>query len=243
MQALKWAFFVLLWIPSLGLSAADEVKKIRVAQYDDKGCGDEEKMFLPKIFAQDPSIEHVYVTGEQVRNGILDKFDVFILPGGSGSGQGRSLGPDGVAKVKEFVRSGKGLFGICAGCYFPLQQDFCNATCADAWERGVATLKIELSDKGKEIFGKEFTGELDIIYMNGPTLTLNVLPDLPKCEPLAWFRSEVSQNGVPEGEQINTPAIILTTYGKGKILTSSPHPERTPKLQSFVLKAVHYLAE
>ncbi len=44
--------------------------------------------------------------GQQIREGVLDKFDLVLLPGGSGREQGKSMGPEGVAKLKEFVASG-----------------------------------------------------------------------------------------------------------------------------------------
>ena len=64
--------------------------------------------------------------------------------------------PAGVAKLKAFVKSGKGYIGFCAGAYFPIDQRFMdNAQIKTRnWQRGLAFLKIEPTDLGVKIFGE-----------------------------------------------------------------------------------------
>ena len=184
------------------------------------------------------------VSGEDIRNGALDKFDLIIIPGGSGTGHARAMGKDGVQKVKDFVYSGKGMFGVCAGAYFSMQQDMINADTKEGnWERGVKTLKMELTDAGRAIFGEDLKGELDVIYMNGPVVNLNIDPNGTKCEALAYFRTEVAENDSPVGIQVNSPAIWKSTFGKGTMIISSPHPEHTDGLRFFIPRICRDLAK
>ena len=221
---------------------APQQPKIRLAVYGDNGAGGWKR--FPPLVENDPTIEMEVLNGQQIRDGALDKFDLIILPGGSGKGQGASLGPDGVEKVKQFVASGKGFIGICAGAYFPIQQGFLNAQTKDPrWQRGVTMLKIEFSELGLKTFGDKYKGLQEIKYGNGPVMNINVFPDRPKVEVLAWYRTETAENGTPEGIQINSPAMLLTTYGKGTMLILSPHPEQTPELHGLMMEMIRFIAQ
>ena len=214
---------------------------IRLAVYGDGGAGGWKR--FPPLLEGVADIQMEVLNGERIRAGALDKFDLLILPGGSGKGQAKSMGEDGVEKVKEFVKSGKGFIGICAGAYFPIQQGFLNAQTKDPrWQRGVTRLKIEFSDVGLKLFGDKYKGQQEILYGNGPVMNVNVNSDLPSVEVLSWYRTETAQNGTPEGIQVNSPAMLLTTYGKGTMLILSPHPEQTPELHGLMLEMIRFVA-
>ena len=216
---------------------------IRVALYKDGGVSGTYTN-VQKTVEEDPAFELTLVNGQQIRDGILDQFEIVIFPGGSGRGEAASLQPEGVKKVKEFIKSGKSYVGICAGAYLPIQQDFLNAEFRDpAWQRGVTELKIEFSPLGQKLVGDEFKGEVEIRYGNGPVVNINPIPTRPRCEVLAWYRSEVANNGTKPGIQINSPAILLSTYGRGMILTFSPHPEHNQATHGILLKLLHHVAD
>ena len=225
--------------------AADQTKPeptIRMAVYGDKGAPGH--YHFPALLKNVPDIQVEVIKGQQIREGILDKFDLILLPGGSGRDQGNSMGPEGVEKLKEFVASGKGYIGICAGAYVPMQQEFMNAKTKDPrWRRGKGMLDIEFSEAGLKIFGEQYKGIQTIKYANGPIMDVNISSNLPPVEVLAWFRSEVAAEGTPKGIQSNSPAIVLTTYGKGKMLVVSPHPEQTPALKGLIEKMVRFVAK
>ena len=53
----------------------------------------------------------------------------------------------------------------------------------------------------------------------------------------ATFLSEIHTLHTPytEGQMINTPSLVFTEYGKGRVLLSTPHPEETvPRLDDIV---------
>jgi hypothetical protein len=41
---------------------------------------------------------------------------------------------------------------------------------------------------------------------------------------------------------INTPAIVVADFGKGRVLSVSPHPEATPGLESIIVNGVRWAA-
>ena len=225
--------------------AADQPAKIRVAMYSDKGVGSNAYKNFPPIFESAPRFEMTKVTGQQIRDGILDNFDIFLLPGGMSSTEAESMQPEGVKKLKEFIKSGKGYIGFCAGAYFPIDQRFMdNAQMKTRnWQRGYAYLKVEPTDLGVKIFGEKYKGIQICRYHNGPIININMNPLQPPVQPLCFYRSEVSNLGAAPGNQINSPAIVLTTYGKGTIITVSPHPEYTLELYGIVLGCLNHLAD
>ncbi|HYR57547.1 MAG TPA: hypothetical protein VEO95_02910, partial [Chthoniobacteraceae bacterium] len=108
------------------------------------------------------------------------------------------------------------------------------------WERGHADLKIEATDAGQSLLG--LPREAVVLYHNGPVLTPAHNPAIPDFEPLVFFRSEISKNDAQAGLQINTPAIARGTFGAGRVLVSSPHPEQTPGMEGWIVRAVRSVA-
>ncbi len=235
------SFFVLLLF-SASVSFADE--PYRIALYRDGGVFKKSYDNVVKVLETDPGLQFETVNGQQIRDGVLDRFDIVFLPGGSANKQIQSLQPEGMQKVKDFIMSGKGYVGICAGAYVPVKQDFLNAEFkSPIWWRGRGLVKIEFSEEGKKIVGENFQGQYDVIYSNGPVVNVNVDPNKPQCEVLAWFRTEMAKGKSVPGIQIDSPAIILSTYGKGTVATFSPHLESEPYQYEPILKILHHVGK
>jgi hypothetical protein len=106
-------------------------------------------------------------------------------------------------------------------------------------DRGFGVLKVELTDAGSKILGKQ-TGHLNILYSVGPVFHPAGRNDLPACVSLAVYRTEIGKHG---GTMVGTPAILAASFGKGRVIIFSPHPEAsgpdvTPGLESIVARAV-----
>jgi len=84
---------------------------------------------------------------------------------------------------------------------------------------------------------------IDIHYANGPILHAGKAPDIPDFKPLAFYRTEINTNNAPPGIMKDTPAIIAGQLGEGRVLCSSPHPEYTDGLETFVQNAVRWAAK
>ncbi|MFH0941970.1 MAG: BPL-N domain-containing protein [Chloroflexota bacterium] len=58
---------------------------------------------------------------EDIRQGALDHANILFIPGGSHSDKATDVGPEGEAKVKEFVKRGGGVLGFCGGAALSAQ--------------------------------------------------------------------------------------------------------------------------
>jgi len=57
---------------------------------------------------------------------------------------------------------------------------------------------------------------------------------IPDFETIAVFKTEIAENGAPEGIQIDSPAILRGGFGKGRVVGISPHPEQTDGLRDVI---------
>lgn len=218
--------------------------KIRVAFFTDKGA--HPGNLLCTNLAQDKSLALTNVSGNDICNDCLENFDVLFVPGGSGKREALSLTPEGQMKVRLFVRKGGIYLGVCAGCYLascarPQYLGLLPMTTADQdhWRRGKATLPIEFTKLGMEIFGVE-QAKAEVIYHNGPVLRAYKQYE-NNIAPLSYFRGELVARGGETGVMINAPAMVLARYGNGLVLGISPHPEATTGLATIELNAIEWL--
>jgi len=226
----------------------DRNKAIYVGLYDAGGVGRNGPRAIETDLCGLADVVVQRVGPAEIRKGALKQFDVLIMPGGSGSKQGRTLGNDGCAAVVKFVNSGGGYAGFCAGCYLASNNYTWSLKIIDAevidrkhWKRGKGQVKIELTAEGRRLLG-DHSGLLDIRYANGPLLAPAQDANIPDFEALAIYRSEIAKNGAPEGVMKDTPAIVIGRFGQGRVFCSSPHPEYTDGLESFVHRAVRWTA-
>lgn len=226
---------------TLGLVAA-EVPVIKVAVYDDKGATGKGIPCVTEIMGKTADIKLTKFKGADIAAGGLKGYDLVMFTGGSGSAEAGGLGEKGREEVREFVRNGGGYVGICAGAYlacsgFEWGVGVLNAkTVSSKWRRGQGEVKIE-----GEAFGEKLS-DRGIRYSNGPIIKADVRKDLPEFEVLIAFRTELAENDTPVGVMVNAPAMVRSTYGLGRVFTSSPHPEQTAGLEPIVEKAVRWVA-
>jgi predicted deacylase len=216
---------------------------IRVALYDGPGTGGQGPPNLMKRLNNAPHSTITAVSPDEIQSGVLTNFDVVIFAGGGGRDQATALGEHGRAEVCKFVADGGGYVGICAGAYlatsgFSWSLGLVNAsTVSPKWQRGKGTVKLELTDAGARILGNR-EGLFDCRYVNGPIIKAGTIQDLPPYETLASFRSELAENGAPAGLMVDSPAIFVSAFQKGRVVCISPHPEQTTGLEDFVPRAV-----
>lgn len=58
---------------------------------------------------------------EDIRQGALDHANILFIPGGSHSDKATDVGPEGEARVKEFLKRGGGVLGFCGGAALSAQ--------------------------------------------------------------------------------------------------------------------------
>ncbi|MBC03867.1 MAG: hypothetical protein CMJ34_11295 [Phycisphaerae bacterium] len=187
---------------------------------------------------------------DDIRAGCLDAFDAVIFPGGSGSGQAEAIGVSGREKVRAFVDEGGGYIGVCAGSYLALDDYTWGLRLVPMdshdrrhWRRGNASLQIELTAEGMEMF-QESESVREISFRQGPLMHPSEEPDNnAEVEVLAWFRTGVGRNGADPATMIDTPAIVRVEFGEGRVLLFSPHPELTDGMEDWLRLAFDWTVE
>lgn len=185
------------------------------------------------------------ITAEDIETNGLTDYSVVIFPGGMGKDEGDALGKINRERVLAYVENGGRYLGICAGAYLALSgRDWSlglinGMTVEGEWHRGHGYPDVEISKEGEEVFGK-IDGTFKCRYANGPIFEPLELAHLPPYIPLAYFRSEVSEQGNLSGMN-GSPAAAWAPYGKGKACIISSHPENTPGLEYFVPRVLEWL--
>lgn len=231
------------YLPTVEKKAGD---KIAVGVYLDKGAGPSANDLL-RVLGTIENVSITKLTAEQMRTGSLAGLDILMHPGGSGGEQGRNLDEAGREQVRNFVNQGGGYVGICAGAYLATAHYSWSLNLLDAkvvdtahWKRGKGSVDIELTTAGRQLLNTP-NPKLPILYANGPLLAPAGRADIPDYEEIAAFKTELAENGAPSGVMAGTTAIARGTYGQGRVLCFSPHPEMTTGIETFVKDAVNYV--
>jgi len=235
------------------LSRAEEPTSInkaplRVAIYRGPGVGGVGPEAVKQRLDADPTRFTAHFVGpEEIRAGCLSTHDAVIFPGGSGRRQADGLGEDGREDVRSFVQTGGIYLGICAGCFLACENFTWSLKILDAktksskWKRGTKRLELGLTSEASTLLGLPESGS-QVKYVNGPVLEAAGSKDIPDFTTLAFFRTEVAENGTPAGIQIDSPAILTGTFGKGRVVGISPHPEQSEGLEAVVPRLLDWAA-
>lgn len=243
----SWQSVRLAWAPLAPLPERRPTAVLRVALFDDHGSYGQGVPRCVELLGAEPRVAVSRVRAAQIREGGLRDFDVVVFSGGSGGRQATALGLTGREQVRRFVEAGGGYLGICAGHYLACAGFSWSVPILDArtkspkWRRGIGEVQVEGTAAGRELLGLS-AGRFGIRYANGPVFQPAGIDALPDYQPLAVFRTELAENGSPPGVQTDSPAMVLTRYGRGRVLCSSPHPEQQPGLETFLLRAVEAVA-
>jgi glutamine amidotransferase-like uncharacterized protein len=154
------------------------------------------------------------VNEQDIRSGGLGDCSLLIVAGGYTAKYVDALGEEGFEQIREFVAGGGGYIGICAGAYIAARN-----VEVPGRPPGLGIIEIENERKAGQGIRtitivkpeypvvKGYTGEVDIWYQNGPMMKAG-----EGVETLAVYE---------EGGA----AIVFATYGEGKVVIFSPHPE------------------
>ena len=193
-------------------------------------------------------------------------FDVLLMPGGMSTTESAAVGAEGLANILQFVALGGGYVGVCAGAYLAFAAECCdravpgycgNATgcfktpwslglaplaSADPWDRGHGLVNVSFSAAAVAALRLPYApgANVTIMYWQGPVLDKAWRGALPgeNFEELATYQSEIHEDwpDFTTGVMVGTPALTSTTYGRGRVLLSSPHPEETSPILLPVIR-------
>jgi len=229
--------FAILSVPVLA-------REIKVLSYSGSGAGMDDVDNQHMCFEKDiiPGVQIRGYKSTRITSQALDGYDVLLMPGGSL--YYTSMDQDA---IRSFVKNGGGYYGTCAGAYagcttvgahkitgqidpwnasvkvdsvgtgpdgLPIYPDqaglgLSSARCEFYYDVGKQTNK--LTGAGKAAFPNQ-QASVDIDHHNGPAMDVN------QATSLATFSS---------GGEIGKASIIGDTFGAGKVILVSPHPEHT----------------
>ncbi|NPA99421.1 MAG: hypothetical protein GXO43_08590 [Crenarchaeota archaeon] len=248
----------LLKINKLPPVPAIELTPVKIAVFDNGAIGE---ITLPDVLKA-MGFNYKILENSSITDLLQHKYDLVILPPGSGTATARALGVGGSKILAKFIAGGGGLIGICAGAYAVIKGyneptswlQLVAATLKNwpIWYLGVGVVRINVTGDTPVTYG--FKGVMKFIYWNGPVLipynlgsdTTLGLPVEPPT-PLAYYIGPVSTDSFKPGDDLNLTyvssvmkggyAITVSTYGSGRIVLFAVHPELMEGLTSETPKA------
>lgn len=222
--------------------------KIQVGVFQGNGASETCVWETVSACHTDRSLEIQIVTTKDLASGKLTTLDVLIIPGGGGSREYLNMGGENHKRIKNFVKNGGGLIGICAGAYLTsntpgyscLKMSGGKAIDIEHDNRGRGVVKVTLNDEGKKIFSEVANRDtLYLMYYEGPVIVPEESSPYQYAS-LATMQSDVHVEGnAPSNMTNNRPFFYLTSYEKGKVFSVVGHPEATPGMQWMIAKMVH----
>ncbi len=155
-----------------------------------------------------------YISPEQVQNGGLITYKIFVMPDGSPDSYASELGDNGMANIRMFVELGGVYFGICGGAILAIGS----------------YLNLYSGSMYSPVPGLTRTSKLINMTVNrnssGPDLSNK--PD--KYSTLYWgsmYFDDYGSEVIPilKYTQNGKPGMIAFQKGLGTVFISSPHPE------------------
>jgi glutamine amidotransferase-like uncharacterized protein len=207
-------------------SPTDPDRPIFLALYADEGTW-EDGLIATESMWHSMGVTTQRVTADEIRSGILEKFDVLEVPGGWAGSYHASLGTDGQEAIQKFVNNGGGYIGVCAGAYL--------ASSLVRWDGSFIRYHLDL-------VRTMAVGPIDAIApwpdyaMTAVDYQPHPITDgLPNPSHLlyyggAYFISKgISASPVDatyeDSSVYGMPAMLAKEYGLGRIFLTALHPE------------------
>lgn len=180
-----------------------------------------------------------------VQDGGLNDYDLVLVPGGNASEQAHELGRVGARAIRDYVRSGGGYLGVCAGAYLASSQEKYNHRLVNARPRAprpgaegdTERVQLKFTRLGAKILGiADDAGEAlkEVAYTGGPIFHADYQLDLSEALTLAEFDGAFDDE--PAG------AIALSSFGEGCACVISPHVERSESWDVALRRLVRAVA-
>jgi len=227
--------------------------KINVAVFNGNGASETCVTETYEALKIDTGITPSVISAAEIVSGKIDELDVIIFPGGSGSKELVNLGQIAAGKVLNFVKSGKGVVGICAGGYlFSTTKDYPSLRLVSAteWDRahydkGRALVEFELTDEGIRLLPELKNRNTFLQYYDGPVF----MPadsgrsgNVNYIEYAKYVSDIVIHNNYPAGITPGKSFLLGEKVGKGRAIIVAGHPEATPGMRWMVPRMARWAA-
>lgn len=162
------------------------LKPASIALYNGAGAGPEFSAPLVEVLEWG-GFEYTLISDEEIREGKLMAYDIFLVPGSPDAGECYyvGLGELGHEKIREFLRTKGQYMGICGGAYFPLSSydkvnpywlNVVEATedeDLDFWHKGSGLVSCRIDEPKHPLFAGVAAGKLSTVYITyweGPAI-------------------------------------------------------------------------
>jgi glutamine amidotransferase-like uncharacterized protein len=245
---IPWYFFLQQCTKPNDLSSSPSTK-IQVGVFDGHGGAQTCVWEAVAAIRLDSGMNVRTITSAEIAMNVLDSLDALIIPGGGGSRQYLNLGKENHDRIRQFVASGKGAVGICAGAYLfsstpgysCLQLNGAKAIDIEHDNRGHGVAKFTLTDEGKRLFPEIADRDTSyVMYYEGPVFVNNE-SDTVEYQTYAIMESDVHEEGnAPKNMTNGKPFFTANQYGKGRVFSSIAHPEATPGMMWMIPRMVRW---
>jgi glutamine amidotransferase-like uncharacterized protein len=231
------------WRTTLGVSS----RKLKVCIYFDIGVKQETVSVWELFLTRNLNCVATILSSSQIKKEKLDKFDLFIIPGGSSYSENLGLGDIHKQEIKKYVEAGGKLLAVCAGAFL--------VTKSHDWSMGIVPLDemnrledlkedilyldFDITEKGAEVLNTNRT-ESRFYFHGGPVFYTK--QDEQDVEVLLRFKDSPVRKEIQDFTKGKIAATI-SKYGKGSILTFSPHLEKSYPDDNLLSNAINYLVE
>jgi len=171
-----------------------------------------------------------YDTSSEINSNTLSGYDILIMPGGNSATYIASGNIDN-DDIKEFVNQGNGYLGICAGAYAASNSV---DGAYSGWGLASHVNTIDVSYEGLVSINPTSSGstlidssQISLHHQNGPVMYITS----SSATSFATF----SDNST--GYQ-GYSAIVGESYGSGRVLLSSSHPEIDPQDSQLLVQMI-----
>lgn len=175
-------------------------------------------------------------TADTINKDTLSGIDVLVMPGGIGKSFLNNEKVNGTA-IKEFVASGNGYVGICAGAYSGAHYTegayegwgvAPNVNCKPSDEDG--NLTVNFTSQGEQILGLK--GTYNMSHEKGPALYTS-----------SFYVIILATYADNSTGFLNYAAIMGDYYGRGRSVLSGVHPEYSPQNTELLAKMIAWAAD
>jgi glutamine amidotransferase-like uncharacterized protein len=193
-----------------------------------------------------PGVWFTWGFNGSINSTTLSGYDVLVMPGGDGFGSGYRQDPSiSSTDIRNWVASGKGYFGTCAGAYGGsfITYNYAPATTSIlyyAWgvaphvnalaaSSGSSSLTVSMTSAGQ--YTLNCSGIQTLHYANGPAMKEN------SSGAIVFANYADSVTGYP-----GHIAIVGDYYGSGRSILCGPHPELSPQKPELVARMAAWVA-
>lgn len=233
--------------PATVLKRVKQSKPLKAVVYCGPGIGDAETFNFATILDDSPKYTVEFQDGSRIRNGSLEGRDLLLVPGGYSSQIKEVLAP-GVEQLRAFLRNGGTYYGACAGSFVTLQPrspkdvglGLVPFRARQSPYRGHAHPTVVFNDDAKD-WGLDKAVHR-VLYWGGPEHEPGTPIEDCDVRVLARFNCETIDTYGKNGSAMKDwSAIVGGRIGKGRIVSTSVHPEEDETQFYLVYAGLRYL--